>query len=48
MFYPFSDFYYELKSNYLLLAEELSNLLNITYKNEPSPIKNKKRVKVLK
>ena len=48
MFYPFSDFYYELKSNYLLLAEEMSDLLNINNNNKSSSIMNKKRVKVLK
>ncbi len=48
MFYPFSDFYYELKSNYLLLAEEMSDLLNINSNNKSSSIMNKKRVKVLK
>ncbi len=48
LFYPFSDFYYELKRNYLLLAEEMSALLNISIKNETPSIKNKKRVRVLK
>lgn len=48
MFYPFSDFYYELKSNYLLLAEEMSDLLNINSIIKSSSIMNKKRVKVLK
>lgn len=48
MFYHFSDFYYELKSNYLLLDEEMSDLLNINSINEPPSIKNKKKVRVLK
>ena len=48
MFYPFSDFYYELKSNYLLLAEEMSDLLNINSINKSSYAMNKKKVKVLK
>lgn len=48
MFYPFSDFYIELKSNYLLLAEEMSDLLNINSINKSSYAMNKKKVKVLK
>lgn len=48
LFYPFSNFYYELKSNYLLLAKEITDLLNIGSEEKTSSVMNKKRVKVLK
>jgi hypothetical protein len=47
MFHPFSEFYYELKSNYLLLVKEISGFLKINYKNKSPSIKNKNRERVL-
>jgi len=47
LFHPFSEFYYELKSNYLLLVKEISGFLRINYKNKSPSIKNKNRERVL-
>ena len=47
MFHPFSEFYYELKSNYLLLVKEISGFLRINDKNKSPSIKNKNRERVL-